>query len=76
LIALADLHGCRLSTDPTVPTTTPYLYTGRSSVELNEVLALWNKHRHGRIRALRPHHQVHLIPENPESPENAKDPTS
>ena len=36
-----DLHERGLSTDSTLPTTTPYLSTVRSTVELHRVRPLW-----------------------------------
>ena len=50
-IARADLRERRSSTVSTVPMTTTYLYTGRSTVELHPSRPLWNTTRRGRIRA-------------------------
>src|SRR3954447_22023978 len=55
-IPAADLRRRRLSTDHTAPTTTPYLYTGRSTVKLHPTPALWNTSRHGRIHPPRHRH--------------------
>jgi hypothetical protein len=52
-IVRGDLHGCGSSTDSTVPTTTTYLYTDGSTVELHELRPLWNTARHGRIQPSR-----------------------
>src|SRR4051794_18807704 len=75
VISRADLRRCALSTERTLPTTTPHPYTERSTVELHSAPTLWNTARHGRIRST-PRHRptaprsVHPTPEPAEDPQS------
>jgi len=70
-IERGDLRERLLSTDSTLPTTTAYLYVGRSTVELHQRPDLWNTARHGRIRKT----PAPALPTTPTT-QPAKDPQS